>query len=104
MCNSPVTEGEKESDNNRTGIMFDRLMLMELRDNVNKLDTTAYAELKSYKEPPEVVHLILKSVLAIFHHSLALEGYFDNWNQCKQVRHYSKQICTQHLNNKCMYF
>jgi len=67
--------------------MFDRLMLMELRDNVNKLDTTAYAELKSYKEPPEVVHLILKSVLAIFHHSLALEGYFDNWNQCKQVRH-----------------
>ena len=77
------------SDNNRTGIMFDRLMLMELRDNVSKLDATAYAELKSYKEPPEVVHLILKSVLGVFHHKLALDGHFDNWNQCKQVRGHS---------------
>ena len=42
-------------------------MLMELRDNVSRLDAQAYAELKSYKEPPPVVHQIIKAVLPIFY-------------------------------------
>ena len=42
-------KGEKNDDENRTEILFDRLMLMELRENVTRLDTKAYADLKSYK-------------------------------------------------------
>ena len=44
-----TSESEKNDDDSRTDILFDRLMLMELRENVSKLDATAYAELKSYK-------------------------------------------------------
>ena len=46
-------------------------MLMELRDNVSRLDAQAYAELKSYKEPPPVVHQIIKAVLVIFYPNMA---------------------------------
>ena len=60
-------------------------MLMELRENVSKLDATAYAELKSYKEPPPVVHQILKAVLAMFYVDKAKEGEFDDWDRCKKV-------------------
>ena len=60
-------------------------MLMELRDNVSRLDAQAYAELKSYKEPPQVVHQIIKAVLAIFHPQQALQDDFENWDKCKRV-------------------
>ena len=61
-------------------------MLMELRDNVSRLDAQAYAELKSYKEPPPVVHQIIKAVLAIFHPQQAKHDEFENWDKCKRVR------------------
>ena len=61
-------------------------MLMELRDNVSRLDAQAYAELKSYKEPPPVVHQIIKAVLAIFYPDMAKEDEFENWDKCKKVR------------------
>ncbi|ESP00971.1 hypothetical protein LOTGIDRAFT_51730, partial [Lottia gigantea] len=61
-----VLEGE-QNDETRTDIMFDRLMLMELRDNVSKLDKKAYAELRSYKDPPQIIRDILKATLAIFY-------------------------------------
>ena len=51
-----VVEGEKVGDDNRTEILFDRLMLVELRDIMSKLDPKAYAELRSYHEPPKVSH------------------------------------------------
>ena len=60
-------------------------MLMELRDNVTRLDASAYAELKSYKEPPMVVHQIIKAVLAIFYPKMATDDLFDNWDNCKKV-------------------
>ena len=41
-------------DDNRTEILFDRLMLIELRGIMSKLDPKAYAELRSYHEPPKV--------------------------------------------------
>ena len=79
-------EGEQNIDeDSRTEILFDRLMLLELRENVSKLDAQAYAEMKSYKEPPRVVHQILKAVLAIFYTEMAREGDFDNWDKCKKV-------------------
>lgn len=67
-------------------IMFDRLMLMELRENVSKLDNRAYAELKAYYSPPEIVLHILRATLAIFYQDLAEQGEFDDWNTIKSVR------------------
>ena len=70
----------------RADVLFDRLMLNELRQNVRKLDPTAYAELKSYNEPPEVIQRIIRSVLSIFYPEKALCKEFDMWSNCKQVR------------------
>ncbi len=50
-----LTEGDKGDDDNRTEILFDRLMLMELREIMGKLDPKSYAELRSYNEPPKVM-------------------------------------------------
>ena len=66
-------------------IMFDRLMLMELRENVTKVDTKAFAELRSYQDPPRIVHDILKAVTAIFSMKETEEGLFDDWQQMKGV-------------------
>ena len=65
--------------------MFDRLMLMELRENVNKVDTKAFAELRSYNDPPRIVHDILKAVTAIFSFTETEQGLFDDWQQMKGV-------------------
>ncbi|XP_052802445.1 EF-hand calcium-binding domain-containing protein 5-like isoform X2 [Mya arenaria] len=75
-----------EAENNeetRMDIMFDRLMLMELRENVTKVDTKAFAELRSYNDPPRIVHDILKSVTAIFSFQETEQGMFDDWQQMK---------------------
>ena len=78
-------DAEKD-DETRMEIMFDRLMLMELRENVSKLDAKAYAELKAYNNPPQIVLHILRATLAIFYTDLADEGEFDDWTKVKSVR------------------
>ncbi|XP_046371619.2 EF-hand calcium-binding domain-containing protein 5-like [Haliotis rufescens] len=77
-----ILDAEKD-DNARMDIMFDRLMLMELRDNVTKLDTQAYAELKSYNEPPAIILDILKATIAIFYLEKVETGEFDDWTRVK---------------------
>ncbi|XP_060602058.1 EF-hand calcium-binding domain-containing protein 5-like isoform X5 [Ruditapes philippinarum] len=77
-----VLEAE-QNEESRMDIMFDRLMLMELRENVNKLDTKAFAELRSYNDPPRIVHDILKSVKAIFDFEETEQGLYDDWQQMK---------------------
>lgn len=102
------TEGDKLDDDSRTEILFDRLMLIELRENVSKLDPKAYAELKSYADPPRVVHLIVKAVLSIFYPDKAREGEFDQWSQCKQVnerlQYNTKKYQWRKGSNKFLYF
>ena len=67
-------------------IMFDRLMLMELRENVARLDPQSFAELKSYHEPPRIIHDIIRAALAVFNVEKAGEGAYDDWNVTKTVR------------------
>lgn len=80
-----LVEAEKENEDVRIEVMFDRLMLMDLRKNVAKLDVRAYAELKSYKDPPQVIHNILKSTLSLFYPEKAKKKEFDDWGACKMV-------------------
>lgn len=80
-----VLEAEKENEDVRVEIMFDRLMLVDLRKNVAKLDVRAYAELKSYTVPPPVIHNILKSTLSLFYPEKAEKNAFNDWASCKMV-------------------
>ena len=82
MCILPDAEMD---DDMRIDIMFDRIMLVELRDNVTKLDNKAYAELSSYNKPPRIVHDILKSTLAVFDLRKAQKHEYDNWSKVKAV-------------------
>ncbi|XP_053374851.1 uncharacterized protein LOC128547132 [Mercenaria mercenaria] len=79
-----VLEAE-QNEESRMDIMFDRLMLMELRENVNKLDTKAFAELRSYNDPPRIEHDILMAVKAISDFEETEQGLFDDWQQMKGV-------------------
>ena len=88
VCCLILTEAEKENEDVRVEIMFDRLMLMDLRKNVAKLDARAYAELKSYKSPPPVIHNILLSTLSLFYPDKAKSGALEDWGTCKLVRYH----------------
>ncbi|XP_021357900.1 EF-hand calcium-binding domain-containing protein 5-like isoform X2 [Mizuhopecten yessoensis] len=77
-----VLEAEKDDDN-RMDIMFDRLMLMELRENVSKIDSKGFAELRSYNDPPKIINDIVRAVCAIFYYEKVVSGELDNWGELK---------------------
>ncbi|XP_073524069.1 EF-hand calcium-binding domain-containing protein 5 [Phyllobates terribilis] len=78
-----VLEAERGSGQRRVGVLFHRFMLQDLRQCVSKLDHQSFAELKSYKEPPVMVHSILKAVLLLFCPAWADSEEIHSWNQCK---------------------
>ncbi|XP_014346068.2 EF-hand calcium-binding domain-containing protein 5 [Latimeria chalumnae] len=80
-----VLEAEQFDEEKRVGILFQRFMLQDLRDCVQKLGLQSFAELKSYKDPPVMVHNILKAVLLLFNPEWAESEEIDSWNQCKLV-------------------
>lgn len=78
-------EAEKENEDVRVEIMFDRLMLQDLRKVVDKLDAKAFAELKYYSDPPKIIHNIVKATLNLFYPDKAASNTFDDWKACKSV-------------------
>ncbi|XP_063306083.1 EF-hand calcium-binding domain-containing protein 5 [Pelobates fuscus] len=79
----PLLEAEQVPGQKRVGVLFHRFMLKDLRQCVSKLDYRSFAELKSYKEPPSMVHSILKAVLLLFSPDWAESEEIHSWNQCK---------------------
>ncbi|PIO39163.1 hypothetical protein AB205_0033600, partial [Aquarana catesbeiana] len=78
-----VLEAEQVSGQRKVGVLFHRFMLQDLRHCVSKLDHQSFAELKSYKEPPVMVHSILKAVLLLFFPEWDESEEIHSWNQCK---------------------
>ncbi|XP_040194507.1 EF-hand calcium-binding domain-containing protein 5 isoform X1 [Rana temporaria] len=78
-----VLEAEQVSGQRKVGVLFHRFMLQDLRQCVSKLDYQSFAELKSYKEPPVMVHNILKAVLLLFFPEWDESEEIHSWNQCK---------------------
>uniref|UniRef100_A0A8C5PZV0 EF-hand calcium binding domain 5 n=1 Tax=Leptobrachium leishanense TaxID=445787 RepID=A0A8C5PZV0_9ANUR len=70
-------------DHTPVGVLFHHFMLQDLRQCVSKLDHQSFAELKSYKEPPSMVHSILKAVLLLFCPDWAESEEIHSWNHCK---------------------
>ncbi|XP_053561196.1 EF-hand calcium-binding domain-containing protein 5 [Bombina bombina] len=83
MHKKPVLEAEQESGDRKLGFLFYRFMLQDLRQCVSKLDHQSFAELKSYNEPPQMVHNILKAVLLYFCPQWNETEEINSWNQCK---------------------
>ncbi|XP_019477410.1 EF-hand calcium-binding domain-containing protein 5 [Meleagris gallopavo] len=64
------------------GILFHRFMLQDLRECIQKLNAESFAEIKSYEDPPALVHNIMKAVLLLLHPEWEGTEKTENWNQC----------------------
>ncbi|XP_026717558.1 EF-hand calcium-binding domain-containing protein 5 [Athene cunicularia] len=76
-------EAECVADLRHAGILFHQFMLQDLRECVQKLDAESFAEIKSYVEPPALVHSIVKAVLLLLHPNWKDSETTENWSQCK---------------------
>ncbi|KAM6242200.1 EF-hand calcium-binding domain-containing protein 5 isoform 1-T8 [Porphyrio hochstetteri] len=77
-----VLEAEHVANLRHTGILFYRLMLQDLHKCVQKLHAESLAEIKSYVEPPALVHNIIKAVLLLLHPNWKGSEKIENWSQC----------------------
>ncbi|KAI9335467.1 hypothetical protein BDR26DRAFT_865813 [Obelidium mucronatum] len=59
-------DGESIDEESRRCLLFPKMMLIAARNWLNKLDSKAISELKSYKKPPVAVMKVLKAVLYLF--------------------------------------
>ncbi|XP_065588303.1 EF-hand calcium-binding domain-containing protein 5 [Cyrtonyx montezumae] len=64
------------------GILFHRFMLQDLRECIQKLNAESFAEMKSYEDPPALVHNIMRAVLLLLHPEWKGTEKTENWNQC----------------------
>ncbi|XP_065550914.1 EF-hand calcium-binding domain-containing protein 5 isoform X3 [Lathamus discolor] len=78
-----VLEPEHEANLRHAGILFHWCMLQDLRECVWKLSVESFADIKSYVEPPALVHSIVKAVLLLFHPDWKGSEETENWSQCK---------------------
>ncbi|XP_062478394.1 EF-hand calcium-binding domain-containing protein 5 isoform X1 [Pezoporus occidentalis] len=78
-----VLEPEHEANLRHAGILFHWCMLQDLRKCVWKLSAESFGDIKSYVEPPALVHSIVKAVLLLFHPDWKGSEETENWSQCK---------------------
>ncbi|XP_015222992.2 EF-hand calcium-binding domain-containing protein 5 [Lepisosteus oculatus] len=78
-----LLEAEGVGGEQRVALLFLRFMLQDLRGCVRQLDHQSFAELKSYKDPPTVVHHVLKAVLLMLHPQWVGTPEIDSWSQCR---------------------
>ncbi|KAM9370632.1 EF-hand calcium-binding domain-containing protein 5 [Phaethornis superciliosus] len=79
---SYVLEAEHIGNLRNAGILFHRFMLQDLRDCIQKLNPESLAEIRSYVEPPVLVHNIVKAVLLLFHPDWKGSEQTEDWSQC----------------------
>ncbi|XP_009326941.1 PREDICTED: EF-hand calcium-binding domain-containing protein 5 [Pygoscelis adeliae] len=77
-----VLEAEHVANLRHAGILFHQFMLQDLRECVQKLNAESFADIKSYAEPPALVHNIVKAVLLLFHPNWKGSEETENWSQC----------------------
>ncbi|KAL7752608.1 hypothetical protein RI367_002142 [Sorochytrium milnesiophthora] len=65
MCFSPPMHSADDLDEDGA-LVFAKYMLSTIRDSISELDSSAIAELKSYKKPPPTIHKVLKCILYLF--------------------------------------
>ena len=73
---SSILDGENGDVNSKRRILFGKLLLMNVREGLTKLDSRAIAELKSYDSPPKSIFLILKASLYLLGYSPVEGVYF----------------------------
>ncbi|XP_008943580.1 PREDICTED: EF-hand calcium-binding domain-containing protein 5-like, partial [Merops nubicus] len=78
-----VLEAEHMANLKHAGILFHRFLLQDLRECIQKLHVESFAEIKSYAEPPALVHNIVKAVLLLLHPDWKDSEKTENWSQCK---------------------
>ena len=80
MC---LTEIEKDMGALSVEILFERMMLLEMRSLVKEIGGETFAEMKSYNQPPETAVQIVDILIELF---LAKnKEQFNNWNSKKLV-------------------
>nr|XP_009671286.1 PREDICTED: EF-hand calcium-binding domain-containing protein 5 [Struthio camelus australis] len=77
-----VLEAEHAASLRHAGILFHRFMLQDLRECVQKLEAEDFAEIKSYVEPPALVHNIVTAVLLLLYPKWKGSEKTENWSQC----------------------
>ncbi|XP_074968854.1 EF-hand calcium-binding domain-containing protein 5 isoform X2 [Phalacrocorax aristotelis] len=77
-----VLEAEQMANLRHAGVLFHRFMLQDLRECIQKLNAESFAEIKSYVEPPALVHNIVKAVLLLLHPDWKGSKKTENWSQC----------------------
>lgn len=80
---TPVLEAEHVANVRHTGILFHRFMLQELRECIRRLNAESFAGIKSWTEPPTLVHNVVKAVLLLLHPDWKGSEETESWNQCK---------------------
>jgi hypothetical protein len=80
---SETLQVEKDMGGSAAAILFERIMLMEMRKALNEIDAEIFAEIKSYSEPPQVVLQIVDILVQLF--LAKRKDQFTTWTSKKLV-------------------
>ena len=64
-------------------ILFERMMLMEMRQAVSEIRAETFAEMRSYNQPPDIAIQIVQILIEMF--LARTRDQFTNWNSMKLV-------------------